>query len=94
MSAHKSFFVKIGTAIGGATGLERGWNVYWSHFKEETWIRVVDAIVICAWTTIVGTLIALTVTLIWNNKMKEREKEDKETKKGGIINWLRKIIKK
>jgi hypothetical protein len=71
MSLHKSLYVKIGATIGWITGLERGWYVYWEHFKEETWIRVVDAVIVCVWTTLIGTLLALTITLVWNNRFKK-----------------------
>ncbi len=73
MVPHKAFFVKIGATIGWVTGLAKGWNTYWEHFKEETWIRVVDAVVVCMWTTLIGTLLALTITLIWNRKFKSRK---------------------
>lgn len=74
MSEFKTkIYTEIGAGLGFITGALKGIDSYFDHFAKETWIRVVDGMVITTCTTIIGTLIALSVTLVFKKMFKDKK---------------------
>jgi hypothetical protein len=61
---------EVGYAISGTIGIAKAWTVYTDHFLHETWIRVIDAVIVGAVAAIPGTILTLIITYLWKRYIK------------------------
>lgn len=54
-----------GYTISGAIGIVKASHVYSDHFFAETWIRIVDAVIVGCLAAIPGTILTLLITYLW-----------------------------
>lgn len=63
--------IKIeGYSISGALGIAKAWHVYSDHFFHETWIRIIDAVIVGCIAAIPGTVLTLLITYLWKTYIK------------------------